>query len=199
SNGAYFDDQSRAGRRIEGGATLMLMPTSRQVLKVGTTIDQAALTLNDTPSSVSLLRTDGSISRVISFQPSAPSQVTTMEGSAFVEDEWNPRPSIVLNAGLRYDRFSALGSNTVSPRLAWTVKRNNEHTAISGSAGLFVDKFVLAALAFPAFPTRVIQPISVSGSPLAAPQMIANTVDGDLRMPRATRWDIGVDQTFTKG
>jgi hypothetical protein len=198
SNGAYFDDQSRGGRRIEGGATLVLMPTSRQVLKMGGTVDQAALTLTDTPSSVSLLRTDSSISRVISFEPSTPSQVTTMEGSAFIDDEWNPRPSIALNAGLRYDRFSALGSNTVSPRLAWTLKRSDEHTSISGSAGLFVDKFVLAALAFPQFPTRVVQPFS-SGSPLGAPQIVSNTVDGDLRLPRATRWDIGLDHTFTKG
>jgi len=199
SNGAYFDNQSRAGRRIEGGATLMLMPTSRHILKIGGTVDQAALTLNDTPSPVSLLRTDSSVSSIISFEPSPASQVTTIEGSAFVDDEWNPRPSIVLNAGVRYDRFSALGSNSISPRLAWTLKRNNEHTAVSGSAGLFVDKFVLAALAFPAFPTRVVQPFSVSGSPLGAPQVITNTVDGDLRVPRATRWDIGLDHTFTKG
>jgi hypothetical protein len=199
SNGAYFDDQSRGGRRVEGGGTLVLMPTSRQVLKIGGTVDQAALTLADTPSSVSLLRTDSSVSRVISFGPSTPSQVAAMEGSAFIDDEWNPRPSLVLNAGLRYDRFSAIGSDTVSPRIAWTLKRSNEHTSISGSAGLFVDKFVLAALSFPEFPTRVIQPFSSSGSPLGAPQVISNTVDGSLRVPRATRWDIGLDHTFTKG
>jgi len=199
SNGAYFDEQSRAGRRIEGSATLMLMPTSRHVLKLGGTVDQAALTLNDTPGSVSLLRTDSTVSRVISFEQPGPSRVTTMEGSAFIDDAWNPRPSIMLNAGVRYDRFSALGSNTVSPRLAWTLKRSNEHTAISGSAGLFVDKFVLAALAFPTFPERVVQPFSGSGASLGAPQVITNTVDGDLRMPRATRWDIGLDHTFTKG
>ena len=198
SNGAYFDDQSRGGRRIEGGATLLLMPTSRQILKIGGTVDRAALTLHDAPSTVSLLRTDSSVSRVISFEPSTLSQVTTMEGSAFIDDEWNPRPSIVLNAGLRYDRFSAVGSNTVSPRLAWTLKRS-EHTSISGSAGLFVDKFVLAALAFPELPARVVQPFGVSGSPLGGSQVISNVVDGDLRVPRATRWDIGLDHTFTTG
>ena len=199
ASGAYFDDQSRRGRRIDGGATLVLMPTSRQVLKVGGTVDQAVLEEADTPGPVSLLRTDNSVSRIISFLPAAASSATTFEEGMFIEDSWNPRPALVLNAGLRYDRFGAIGNNQLSPRLAWTLKRGDERTSISGSAGLFVDKLVLAALAFPEFPARVVQSLDVTGAALGAPQYFANIVDGSLSVPHALRWDIGLDRPFAKG
>jgi outer membrane receptor for ferrienterochelin and colicin len=194
ASGAYFDNQSRRGRRVEAGATLTMLPTARQVVKIGATADQASLTEVDTPSPVNLLRTDGSLSRIISFQPSDPSRVSTMEASAFVDDAWSPHPSFVVNAGVRYDRFAAIGNNTVSPRLAWTLKRDNDRTSISGSVGLFADKFVLGALAFPAFPTRVVQVFDATGAASGTPVSIANTVDGPLRVPHAERWDIGLDR-----
>jgi hypothetical protein len=199
ASGAYFDNQSRQGRRVEAGATVVLMPTRRQVLKVGGEVDRALLTEADAPSPVSLLRTDGSVSRTIGFQPAAESNATNTEEGVFVEDEWNPRPSFVVNAGLRFDRFGAIDNNQVSPRLAWTLKRGDDRTSISGSVGLFVDKLVLAALAFPAFPTRVEQQFDVTGAALGPPQYIPNTVDGSLRVPHAERWDIGIDRTFAKG
>jgi hypothetical protein len=199
ASGAYFDNQSRRGRRVEAGATLTMLPTARQVVKFGATVDQASLTESDAPSPVTLLGTDGSVSRIISFQPSDPTLVSTMEASAFVDDEWSPRSSFVVNAGVRYDRFGAIGNNTLSPRLAWTLKRDDDRTSISGSVGLFVDKFVLGALAFPAFPTRVVQVFDATGTASGSPQSIANTVDGPLRIPHAARWDIGLDRTFAKG
>lgn len=199
ASGAYFDDQSRRGRRVEGGATFVLMPTSRQVLKLGGGVDRAVLEEADTPGPISLLRTDNSVSRIISFLPAAASSATTFEEGVFIEDAWNPRPSLVLNAGLRYDRFGAIGNNQLSPRLAWTLKRGDERTSISGSAGLFVDKLVLAALAFPAFPARVVQELDVTGAALGSPQHFANVVDGSLSVPHALRWDIGLDRTFAKG
>jgi carboxypeptidase family protein/TonB-dependent receptor-like protein len=199
ANGAYFDDQSRLGRRTDAGATLMMMPTSRQVLKAGGTVDHASLTEADTPSPVNLLRSNSSVSRIISFEPSASTRVTSMEASAFVDDEWNPRPSIIVNAGVRVDRFGAIADNTVSPRLAWTLKPGDGRTSVSGSVGLFVDKFVLGALAFPEFPTRVVQAFTPAGGPIGQPQVITNAVDGSLRVPRAERWDIGLDHTFTTG
>jgi hypothetical protein len=199
ASGAYFDDQSRRGRRAEAGATLTMMPTSRQVVKMGGTFDQAALAESDAPSPVSLLRTDGSISRTISFQPSAPSHATTMEQAVFIEDEWNPRPSFVMNAGVRFDRFAAIGDNAVSPRLAWTLKRDNDRTSISGSVGLFADKLVLGALAFPAFPTRIVQEFDATAAAPGLPLPTINAVEGPLHVPHAQRWDIGIDRTFTKG
>src|SRR5262249_6898322 len=129
----------------------------------------------------------------------APTRVTTTEAGAFVDDEWTPRPSIVVNAGVRFDRFGAIGDNTVSPRLAWTLKPGHRRTSISGSAGLFVDKIVLGALASPDFPPRVVQPYTAAGAPAGPPQVITNTIGGPLRVPRAERWDIGLDRTFAKG
>src|SRR5262245_35687319 len=122
-NGGYFDDQSRRGRRVELGGMLTIVPAGRHILKTGGAFDRATLTMTDDPTSVGLLRSDGSVSRTISFETSPSADVITNEEGVFVEDEWSPRPSFVLNAGLRYDRFEAIGDTAVSPRLAWTLKR----------------------------------------------------------------------------
>ena len=198
ASGGYFDDQTRKGRRVEAGATLSVMPTERQVLKLGVTVDRAVLKMSDTPSPVSLLRSDGSVSHSISFLPLAAARVATIEGAAFVQDTWSPRPWVVLDGGLRYDRVSATGSDTVSPRMAWTVKHADNRTSVSGSIGLFVDKLVLSALAFPSFPTRVLDDRDSAGFPSRF-QPILNVVEGSLTVPFATRWDIGVDRIFSRG
>jgi hypothetical protein len=119
---------------------------------------------------VSLLRTDNTLSRVVSFQSGPKSHESTDEQTAFIEDVWSPHPSLELEAGVRYDRVGAIHSGTVSPRVAWTMKRDGDRTSISGSAGIFVDKLV----------------------------QYTNVADA-LQVPRATRWDLGVDRTFTGG
>src|SRR5262245_47642259 len=93
ASGAYFDNQSRQGRRAEAGATLVVMPTSRQVLKMGGGVDRAVLNEADAPASVSLLRSGGSVSQTVGFQPAPRSTTMTDEAGLFIEDEWNPRPS----------------------------------------------------------------------------------------------------------
>jgi Carboxypeptidase regulatory-like domain/TonB dependent receptor-like, beta-barrel len=70
----------------------------------------------------------------------------------YVQDEWKMRPSLTVNAGMRYElqflESFDTDSNNLSPRLgfAWT-PTDSRRTVVRGSAGLFFDRVPLRALA----------------------------------------------------
>jgi hypothetical protein len=70
--------------------------------------------------------------------------------SAFLQDHWTPKPTITIDAGLRFDASlfpQSLGitNRRVSPRVgvAWMPTTT---WVIRGGAGVFADRFVLAAV-----------------------------------------------------
>src|SRR4029079_10729011 len=68
------------------------------------------------------------------------------------QDEWRVRPSLTVNAGLRYDlqflKTIATDTNNFSPRigLAWSPFASG-HTVVRASFGLFYDRVPMRALA----------------------------------------------------
>ena len=101
----------------------------------------------------------------------------------FIEDAWNPRPSFVLNAGLRYDRFGAIGNNRCRPASPGRSSEEMSEPASAAAPVCLSTSWYWRALAFPEFPTRVVQPFDVFGAALGAPRYLANVVDGSLTVP----------------
>jgi hypothetical protein len=80
----------------------------------------------------------------VSFRPDGSFNVDIKNTSVgpFLQDSWRPRAGLTIDAGLRYDWDSLLGSATknVSPRLgvAWDPRKDNK-TVIRASWGMFYD------------------------------------------------------------
>lgn len=199
TRGTYYDRQTLHGQRTEGTAAYSLTGAHGHLVTLGVSVDHAALDGADASAPVSLLRSDGSTSRTITFAPPTAIAASSDEFGAFVSDTWMAAAWLTLDTGVRFDRASPASRATVTPRLAWTIKPSHGGTSLSGSVGLYADKLILGAFAFPMFPSRSVQAFDAAGAPLGAPATFRNMLNGPLDVPRAVRWDVGLDQHFDAG
>jgi hypothetical protein len=199
TRGSYFDRQDLHGRRTEAVGSYIWTAARGHLVKIGASAGRGAIDGSDGSSEVDLLRSDGTISRAITFAAPAAIAASTNEIGAFADDTWTAASWLTVDAGVRYDRTSAAAAGTVTPRVAWTIKPAHGNASVSGSAGLFADKLVLGALAFPSFPSRTEQVFDASGVASGAPITLANIIAGPLRTPRAARWDLAFDDRFDSG
>lgn len=192
--GSYFDGQSRHGERIEFGGSAS-RAYRHHLLKAGVDVERNSLDNDDEAAPATLLRSDSTPSRTISFQRSPSIHLTSVDAGAFAQDSWTPQPWLTIEPGIRWDHASGIADAVLSPRIAWTIKPN-VGTTVAGSVGRFADKVPLLALAFPWLPARSIQRYDHTGAAIGAPEPVANVVGAPLVTPTARRWNLEVDQHF---
>jgi len=191
--GSYFDQQNLQGRRIGAGATYFAPIGLSHQLTIGASVDRASLAGSDASAPVGLLRSDGSVARLITFGAGSPVSAATYETATFVQDSWKAASWATVDLGLRYDRVSAAAHGTLSPRAGATVQVWS--ASVTGSVGLFADAIPLRALAFPSFAGRTV--LSSGGSGLSSTAIqYTNQIPAPLDPPRATRWDVEVSRRF---
>ncbi len=193
TRGSYFDRQDLRGARVETSAVYGWTAPHGHFVKVGTSLGRAALDGTDNAAPVELLRSDGTVSQSIQFLSGGILQASAYETGAFAQDTWTVSRALTIDAGVRYDRTTAIGQ-TFSPRVAWTLKLPGGASTFGGSVGLFGDKLPLEARVFPLLQPRVIQFFDQSGSPLEPGRLYTNAIDGPLKMPIAMRWDLEFDR-----
>jgi hypothetical protein len=72
--------------------------------------------------------------------------VTYVDFSPFIQDDWRVRPNLTLSAGLRYERQNNISSNLdFAPRVAfaWSPSSDprNQRTVVRGGFGVFFQRF----------------------------------------------------------
>ena len=65
--GSYFDQQDRRATRMDGGARLTWSPTAHQAVMIGASVSRSSLDQLVEGSSITMLRSDASVARTITF------------------------------------------------------------------------------------------------------------------------------------
>ncbi len=196
TQGSYFDRQDLRGNRAEASAVWSWTAGHGQLLKAGASLGRADLAGADFASPVTMLRSDGSIVRSITFEDAQPLSAFAYQTGLFLQDTWTVSPSLTVDVGARYDRTTSIGG-TFSPRLAATAKLPGGKTTVTGSVGLFGDKLALEAYAFPLLGARVIQEYGPDGTPVGAARLYVNRIAGPLKAPVAARWNLELDRRLS--
>jgi hypothetical protein len=201
TRGSYFNDQDRTASRVEWSETMtheIGRGHSQHIVKVGVDLAAVAFHATDESGPVEMLRSDGSLARVIAFTGSARESADSRETAAFVQDSWTPNAALTIDAGVRYDTATLAARGVFAPRLGGTWKIG-ERTTIGAGGGLFSDKLMLAVGAFSQLQSRIVTEFDPLGAGTGVVQTYTNRIDGPLAIPRASAWHFQIDRRFERG
>jgi len=124
---------------------------------------------------VQLLRPDGSLAELITFQGTGALNAEDTELAAFAQDHWAFNDRIALDYGVRYSGQTLGAHAAFAPRLGlvYSPGRNNK-TIIRSGIGLFYDRLPLLAGDFTQNLTRVVTYYDTLGNPLGPPIVLQN-------------------------
>src|SRR5262249_32604121 len=117
------------------------------------------------------------------------------ETSWFVGDQWAIAPRLTITPGLRFDYDTITHSAHAAPRVGFLLTLTKDgRTLLKGGVGRFYDRVPLLAATFDQLPDRTVTPLLGSG----ASTFYENTLDGVLRNPRSTSWNVELDREVTR-
>jgi hypothetical protein len=99
------------------------------------------------------------------------------------------------NAGIavRLRHYHALRTRGTPSRISSHLDERLE-TLLKGGVGRFYDRVPLLAATFAELPDRTVTPLVGSH----APTFYENTIDGALRNPRSSSWNVELDREITR-
>jgi outer membrane receptor protein involved in Fe transport len=198
--GDYYDRQRRNATRVEA-TTLYTREIAEgrraHLIKAGGVVSGVAVDALNQSAAVRELRSDGSLARLIAFDPATDARLNGYELAAFAQDAWTLAPAVTVDLGVRYDAATVAGQGRIAPRagVTWAI---DSRTTLSGGAGIFTDKVLLAAAAFPSLPARTVTEYDSVGVPIDR-VTYDNVLAGRLRMPWARAWHAELDRRFASG
>lgn len=124
----------------------------------------------------------------------------------FVQDEWRVRPSLTINAGLRYDAQYLpepiqTDTNNFAPRIGFAFAPGDRKTVIRASAGIYFDRVPLRAtsnaLQRDGSKYVVVQLSPTQAGAPAFPNVLSAQPSTFLTKPNITRIDPNIDSSYS--
>ena len=204
ATGNYFQTDHGKSRRYQWIASLTLPPVEwhgRHVFKVGTDWDRITYQQAIDRQSFSIVREDGTLSRLISFQGNPSFGIKNFEVASYAQDRWSPTDRLVLEIGIRQDWDQIIRDVLVSPRLASTYLLTRDgRTKLSLGAGLYHDATNLDFVTRQLGGERLDQAYASDGTtplgPLILTSFHVNTQT--LKAPRFLNWSAGVERELPR-
>ena len=125
--------------------------------------------------------------------------VAQNETAWFAGDQWAITPRLTLDFGIRFDHDTITSSTHAAPRAGFLLALTSDgKTLLKGGIGRFYDRVPLMAATFPDLPDRTVSVLGQSGQPINSVSY-QNQIDGELRNPRSTAWNLELDrQVFSR-
>ena len=176
--GNWFNGWTRAGRQqelLQNYQSGRKDWAGRHTLKVGG--DFVHRSYNDLSKShpVQLLRPDGSLAELITFQGAGELRAEDTELAVFTQDHWTLNDHLALDYGVRFSGQTLGAHAALAPRLGVVYSPGRSaKTIIRSGIGLFYDRLPLLAGDFTQDLTRVVTYYDTLGNPLGSPIVLQN-------------------------
>lgn len=168
-------------------------------IKTGVDLDWLDYKQDASRTGYVFLRSDGLPSRSVRFAGSGDLHLSNAEQSAYVQDSWRVRPSILLDLGLRAERDRLLGNTGAAPRLgvSWAPP-GLEATKVSVGYGIVREESNLRLFSRPLdehpLTTHFGSDGQIAWGPAATIYMIG---PGHLKTPRSANFVAAVEHRFS--
>ena len=197
--GNFFNSQERVARGWQWRETLsgvVTGPGGAHFLKAGLDLERKTLSAWSRSRPVVVLGPGGETTRTIGFEGGDRLAAEGTDVAGFVQDRWQPREGLVVEAGLRADRDGVLRTTTVSPRAG--VRASFGRVTVGGGVGRFVERTPLVAGAFESFESRTETWFGDRGTAIDGPTTYAPRLAGGRFDPaRALTWHAEYHQRLT--
>jgi len=204
ASGNYYLANHGQGVRTEAIGNLFLPPqhaAGKHEIKLGVDIDRLSDYQQFNRHPYLIERSDGTISRSVTFTNAPPFTRDNVETSGYVQDRWSATQRLLLEPGVRFDTDEIVHGVAVSPRLASTflLKRNGD-TKLSAGFGIYRDASNLDILTRSMTGTRTDLFYDATGLNLIQPPVLSTfTVGPDpLLFSLVTNASVAFEQKLPK-
>jgi hypothetical protein len=199
----YFSNRGRGGR-TEVIGNLFVPPLhggGKHEIKMGVDIDRVSDFQNIDRHSFEVVRSDGTLSRSVSFVNAPPFTRNNMETSGYAQDRWTPTSRILIEPGIRFDTDEIVRGVAPSPRIASTLMLNKAGSSkLSAGIGTYRDASNLSILTTSLGGTRTDLFYDATGTTLLQPPVVTTFSIGPqpLLFSDATNASLAFEQALPK-
>lgn len=130
----------------------------------------------------------------ISFTAPTSFGVHQNETAWFAGDQWSVFSRLTLSLGIRFDNDKLTTATHAAPRGGFLLALTKDgRTLLKGGVGLFYDRVPLMIPTFIDLPNRTVTRIGENDAALSSVSY-QNQIDGQLRNPRSTSWNLELDR-----
>lgn len=200
TGGNFYKTTDGVARRYQWIANLTIPPfqmSGRHELRTGVEFDRITFQQLLERRPISILRTDGSLSRTVTFNGESNFTKNNFATGGYLQDRWTPTDKLLMEFGLRLDRDTIVRQILVSPRIAATyLPTRSGDTKLTAGVGIFYDPTNLSLITRSLEGQRFDQFYAKDGrTPINLPVETSFDNNGpSLKAPRFINWSLGVER-----
>lgn len=198
--GSFYADTRGSARRFQGISNIYLAPHQwhgRHELRIGGDVNRLSYHRTFHRAPISILREDGTLSRLETFTGHARTRVSNAQTGVFIQDRWAPQARLLIESGVRMDWDQITRDPVFGPRVAATYMLDqNAGTKLSAGIGLYYSATNLELISRPAAGRRLDYFYAPDGMTQLGPPVLTQFFvnRATLKQPRTLNWSLGLER-----